>query len=252
VSAGADAAEVVWHDIECGGYRADLGLWRRIADEEIAPRGSAPILDVGAGSGRVCIELARRGHRVVALDRSAALLGALEARAATLAIETVCADARELALAETGFGLCIVAMQTLQLLGGPRGRAEFLQRARAHLRRGGLLCAALVTAPETFDVTRGDPAPSAESARIGRRLYVSSPRRVAVRGRTIVIERERRIIGPDAARPSASERDAIELDRLSPVSLRREARAAGLRHEEDIEIPATEDHVGSTVVTLRA
>ncbi|HEX3509900.1 MAG TPA: methyltransferase domain-containing protein [Solirubrobacteraceae bacterium] len=249
---GADAAEVVWHDLECGGYRADLDLWRRLADEQIDPRGSAPILDVGAGSGRVSIELARRGHRVVALDRSAALLAALAARSGGLAIETVCADARELSLEETGFALCVVAMQTLQLLGGPHGRREFLARARAHMRPGGLLCAALVTAPETFDVASGDHPPTAESARVGRRLYISSPSRVALGARTIVIERERRIIGPNADAPRPAERDTIELDRVSPASLRREARAVGLRAAGKFEIAATADHVGSTVVALRA
>jgi hypothetical protein len=75
---------------------------------------------------------------------------------------------------------------------------------------------------------------------------------VAIGSRTIVIERERRIIGPDAAETSGSERDRIELDRLSPASLRREGRAAGLRPAGNFDIPATADHVGSTVVALRA
>jgi SAM-dependent methyltransferase len=249
---GAEAAEVIWHDIECGGYRADLDLWRRLADAEIAPPGSAPILDVGAGSGRVSIDLARRGHRLVALDRSAALLRALTGRAGGLQIETVCGDARELAIDETRFGLCIVPMQTLQLLGGPSGRAAFLTRAWRHLRPGGLLCAALVTEPETFDVGRGDPAPAAESARVGRRLYVSAPSRVGIRARAIVIERERRIIGPRPGQAAEPERDTIELDRVSPASLRREARSAGFAAAPSYEIEPTEDHVGSTVVAFRA
>jgi 2-polyprenyl-3-methyl-5-hydroxy-6-metoxy-1,4-benzoquinol methylase len=64
--------EVIWHDIECGGYDLDLPLWR-----ELATREGSPILDVGAGTGRVALDLARRGHEVVALDLSAGLLDAL-------------------------------------------------------------------------------------------------------------------------------------------------------------------------------
>jgi len=40
---------VIWHDLECGGYDADLQLWRRLAASD---KGSSdgPILEVGAGS----------------------------------------------------------------------------------------------------------------------------------------------------------------------------------------------------------
>ena len=63
---------VIWHDLECGYYELDLPLWRELAD---GARG--PVLDIGAGTGRVALDLARRGHEVVALDRDAELLAAL-------------------------------------------------------------------------------------------------------------------------------------------------------------------------------
>ena len=37
---------VVWHDLECGGYDADLPLWR-----ELAADADGPVLDLGAGTG---------------------------------------------------------------------------------------------------------------------------------------------------------------------------------------------------------
>ena len=56
-------SNVIWHDVECGRYDADFDLWR-----ELAAAATGPILDVGAGTGRISLDLARRGHEVVALD----------------------------------------------------------------------------------------------------------------------------------------------------------------------------------------
>ncbi len=52
---------VRWHDLECGGYAIDLELWR-----ELAAQAGGPVLDVGAGTGRVALDLARGG---VAVER---------------------------------------------------------------------------------------------------------------------------------------------------------------------------------------
>src|SRR5262249_55065568 len=84
------ASEVVWHDLECGSYRADLPLWRELAERS----GRQGILEVGAGTGRVALELSGAGHRVTALDHDPHLLCALRERARGGDIETVCADAR--------------------------------------------------------------------------------------------------------------------------------------------------------------
>ena len=63
---------IVWHDVECGGYAADLPLWRELAHAE-----SGPVLDVGAGTGRVALDLAREAHRVTALEDFGGLPDAL-------------------------------------------------------------------------------------------------------------------------------------------------------------------------------
>jgi len=62
VSGTRGSAAVIWHDVECGGYEGDLALWRELA------AAGGPILDLGCGTGRVALDLARRGHRVHGLD----------------------------------------------------------------------------------------------------------------------------------------------------------------------------------------
>ncbi len=240
---------VIWHELECGSYRADLKLWRELADSPPGGRSDGPILDVGAGSGRVALDLARAGHRVCALDRDAELLHVLAERAKGLALETICADARTFELERRRFRLCIVPMQTIQLLGGSRGRLEFLRRARAHLRPGGVLACAIVTELEPFDCGAGDAGPTAETVRVEGTLYSSRATLVRVRRGSITIEREREILAP---RRPAVELDVIQLDRLSAAQLEREGVKAGLAPAPPRLIAATEDHVGSTVVMLRA
>ncbi|HLB20956.1 MAG TPA: methyltransferase domain-containing protein [Solirubrobacteraceae bacterium] len=251
-------ARVVWHDLECGGYRADLALWR-----ELAAHPDGPILDVGAGSGRVSLDLLAAGHAVTALDLDPLLLAALSERAATrgLEVESVCADARTFALARRDFALCVAPMQTIQLLGGVEGRVAFLDRAREHLRPGARIACAILCAVEPFDCSDGTVGPAAERAHVDGLLYLSRAIRVSELAESIVIERERRVLadppsaadGPSQAASEVApppERDVIELDRISADDLERDARRSGLRPLARHEIPATDEHVGSVVVVL--
>jgi SAM-dependent methyltransferase len=235
-------SEVIWHDLECGGYDLDLPLWRELADRE-----GSPILDVGAGTGRVTLDLARRGHEVVALDLGGELLEALRERAAALAVTTVVADARELAL-DRRFPLVVVPMQTLQLFEGPDGRARFLTRARDHLAPGGLIAVALADALECFDEEHDQPPPP-DMRDIGGVVYASRPVAVRDLGGRAAIDRVRDIVEADGTHMSFD--NVVELDRLEPEELEDEAEAFGLRAEPPRRIPQTLEYVGSTVVMLR-
>jgi SAM-dependent methyltransferase len=243
-------ADVVWHDLECGGYQADLPLWRTLADHSRDGDRTARILDVGAGAGRVSLDLARAGHDVTALDLDPQLLVALRERAADLPVRTVCADARSFALDRRDFDLCLVPMQTLQLLRGSVERVAFLRCAHAHLRPGGLLACAIVVELDAFDCAAGDTGPAPETVCSGETLFSSRATRVRVLERTAVIERERRVIRP-TVEPDV-ERDLVELDLVSISELEREAIAAGLQPITHREIAPTDDHVGSTVVMFHA
>jgi SAM-dependent methyltransferase len=233
---------VVWHDLECGGYDEDLALWR-----ELAAREGGPVLDLGAGTGRVALDLARAGFEVVALDLDTTFLATLRARSGALPITTVQGDARDYALGRR-FPLVLAPMQTVQLLGGAAGRARFLRAAIAHLVPGGLLACALADALEAFDAEH-DLAPAPDRTEIDGVVYASTPVAVRDRGDRAAIERIRAIEAP--GRPRSASTDVIELDRVDVAGLEREAIALGLRADLSRRIAQTDEYVGSTVVMLR-
>jgi SAM-dependent methyltransferase len=230
---------VVWHDVECGRYTADLDLWR-----ELAARERGPVLDVGAGTGRVTLPLARAGHDVTALDVEPELLAALRDRAGGLPVATVAADARDFAL-DRRFGLIIVPMQTVQLLDA---RAGFLAAAHRHLVPGGLLAIAITAAIEDFGELEELPEPDRGAVADWR--FASQPTAVRALPAATRIERVRRSFAPDGA--MIEEDDVIDLANLTVGRLEAEARAAGFVPDSARTIPATDEHVGSEVVLLRA
>ncbi len=237
--------KAIWHDLECGSYTADLAFWRALAE-----RTGGPVLDVGAGTGRTALELAREGHEVTAIDLDDELLEALRERAGELEVTTLVADARAFWLGMT-FPLIIVPMQTVQLLGGTAGRAAFLECAAFHLDSPGVLAIAIAHELELFDVSDGTgTGPLPDLVERDGVVYSSRPLAVCADADGFVLERRRETV--TAAGEHRTEQDVIHLDRLDPDTLEGEAEAAGLRPASRLEIAPTEDYVGSTVVMLRA
>jgi SAM-dependent methyltransferase len=234
----------IWHDLECGGYVEDLELWRSLADQ----RGD-PVLDVGAGTGRVTLDLAHRGHQVIALDQDAGLLAELRSRARGLSVETVVADARDFDLGRR-VPLCLVPMQTIQLLPDRAGRAAFLRCARSHLHSGGLLAIAISETLDLYEVLDGVPAPVPDMRELDGVVYASHPTAVRADRGGFVLERRRETISPRGQR--TVEYDIVHLERVTAAQLEREGRAVGLTPAGRKLIPANDDYVGSTVVMLGA
>jgi SAM-dependent methyltransferase len=234
---------VIWHDVECGGYAQDLSLWRSLA----AQRGD-PVLDIGAGTGRIALDLARHGHEVVALDHDPLLVAELARRAGDLPVTAITADARDFDLGRQ-FALCVVPMQTIQLLGGAEGRRAFLDCARRHLRPGALLAVAIAPELELFEVVDGGLTPLPDIREVDGVVYSSLPTAVRADPEGFLLERRRERISASGSR--SVQQDVIRLDRLSADELESEARAAGLEPAGRAVVAATDDYVGSEVVLAR-
>jgi len=133
-------ADAALYDYEYRRRRADVTFYREIAKRRL--RGPGRILELGAGSGRVTIPLARDGHQVVALDQSPAMLARLRDRVAALPaaargrIEPVQADLRTFRV-KRRFPLVIAAFNVLEHL-YTRGEVDAcLRRVAEHLEPGG-------------------------------------------------------------------------------------------------------------------
>lgn len=232
---------VVWHDVECGGYAADLELW-----EELAAEADGPVLELGSGTGRVALHLARRGHRVLGLDLDASLVAAANERRGDLPATAAVGDAREFAL-NREFGLVLAPMQLLQLLAGPGERIACLAAAAAHLRPGGV--AALAIVEDVLGGTNGGGGDVLPDAReVDGWVYSSLPLETVVGDEEIVVRRLRQTVSPRGE--LSDDVDEIRLRVLSADAVEREGRSAGLRPAGRREIPPTDAHVGSTVVLL--
>jgi SAM-dependent methyltransferase len=230
----ADA--VVWHDLECGGYEADLAAWR-----ELAARRGAPVLDVGAGTGRVALALARAGHAVIALERETELASELDRRSAGLPVEVRRGDACAFSL-PSPVPLCIVPMQTFHLFADG---SAFLRCARDALRGGGMLAVALLgEGVEPFDVEL-----DADAAWVDGVRYESAPIGLSRRGGVIEILRRR---SRREGAGTAFELDRVRLREWDADALVAAGREHGFAPAGVVAVPPTREHAGSAIVCLEA
>jgi SAM-dependent methyltransferase len=128
--------------------RRDVPFWRRIATDA-----KGPILELGCGTGRISLPLARAGARLVGIDRSAAMLARLRAArkkgsspvpagsrkgATTRFPALVRGDIRELPFESGAFSTVIAPYGILQSVLTDRDLAATLGSVARVLESGGL------------------------------------------------------------------------------------------------------------------
>lgn len=227
---------VIWHEVECGSYDADLTLWGELAE--------GSVLDLGCGTGRVALHLARRGHTVTGLDVEPALVAALCERARELSAAAAIADARDFEL-ETEFDLVLAPMQLLQLFADSEERIRCLRCVAAHLSADGVAAFAIVESmPEPVDTA----PPLPDTREVDGWVYSSLPIETTVDAGALRVRRLRQTVSP--AGELSEEVDEVLLQALDASTLEGEAELAGLAPAGRRLIPPTDDHVGSTVVLL--
>lgn len=133
-----------YYDLDLQDEPGDLDLYRALA-----ARTGGPILELAVGSGRLAVPLAAAGFEVVGVDLDAAMLERARRRwaessaqkapnaDATGSLELIQADLAEVELGPR-FGLAILALNSLLLLGELERQLAAMRALARHLRRDGL------------------------------------------------------------------------------------------------------------------
>lgn len=109
----------------------------------LARRCGGPVLELGCGTGRITIPLAREGFAMTGLDITPGMLALARRKAGDLPIEWVEADARAFQLNKR-FALIFESGSTFQHMHTRRDQEAMLARVREHLAPGGhFACGAL-------------------------------------------------------------------------------------------------------------
>jgi SAM-dependent methyltransferase len=162
-----------WQD-EGGGRASYDEAWKRLEASGHNPHGEADLVvslgptsvfDAGCGTGRVAIELARRGLDVVGVDLDVVMLGQAQVKAPEL--RWVRAD---LAVVDLGRSFDAVVMAgNVILFVAPGTEAQVIANLARHLAPGGVLIAGFQLRAGGFGIDQYDAAAAAAGLALGER-----------------------------------------------------------------------------------
>ncbi len=147
------------YDAYVGDFLDDLPFYM-----EFVAGANTGVLEIGAGSGRLTLPMARSGARVVAVDISTSMLSLLSARlrdeppAVQDRVSVVQADACELDVGET-FDLVIVPYYTFNYFLTDADQKRALERIRAHTSDSGHVLLDIYTPWRRLEYCPPDPIP---------------------------------------------------------------------------------------------
>lgn len=109
----------------------DLPFWLSLAERE-----AGPVIEWGAGTGRIAVPLAAAGHDVTAVEVSAGMVD--RGREKGQAVGWILGDMRD-AKPERSYGLAVCAFNSFLCLGSTEDALAFLRNSHERLVPGGLL-----------------------------------------------------------------------------------------------------------------
>ena len=242
----SDAA--IWQQVEFGSYGADLPLW-----VELAEAAGGPVLELGAGAGRVSLHLAGHGHEVIALERdpelAAELPRAAERAGAKLSVVDLdLASPADLRLpAEPS--LVIGPLHVIQVLDGA-SRPALLARLRELVAPGATI--ALTVVDESTLLSAGASATQIlpDMREIDGWVFSSEPLWVQVGDDALNVRRIRQRVSPEGAVEKAVHDELLM--RVSPERLELEAEDVGLTPVGHRQISSGPNEADSVAVLLEA
>ena len=240
----SDAA--IWQEVEFGSYEADLPIWR-----ELAEAAGGPALELGAGAGRVSLQLASEGHEVFAVERDGELAEELERSASEreLPLTVLRADLADPgSLAPAGRPAAVIGpLHVIQVLES-EPRRRLLARLADIAAPGAVI--GLTVVDESTLLSSGAAATQIlpDMRELDGWVYSSEPLWVQVGEDALTVRRLRERVSPDG-QMERQIHDEILL-RLPPESLEAEAEGAGMRPAGRRQISSGPNEADSTVVLL--
>jgi precorrin-6B methylase 2 len=241
-------ATAVWQEVEFGGYGADLPLW-----VELAEAAGGPVLELGAGAGRVSLHLAGHGYEVVAVEREPELAAELERTADQRGV-SLSVIAGDLA-APSGLrlparpSLAIGPLHVIQIL-DEAARPPLLARLHELMAPGGTLALTVVDESTLLSAGAASTQILPEMRELEGWVYSSEPLWVQVGDRVLTIRRLRECVSPEGAMDRTVNDESLH--RVDPGALEREAKDAGFRPAGRRQISSGENEADSIAVLLEA